>query len=287
MVLTIGKFEGIHLGHRALLREVVARAGSLGLQSAVIVFKPHPFVVLADEDYKPIFSEQERERLIKSNGIQRIITLDFREIVTMNAQDFCQKLFTEYGTKEIIVGEDYRFGNNREGTLRTLQQAAARHNAAVRTIAKINNISTSRIRELLAQQNFCEAEKLLGFPFFIEGIVTKGRQLGGKLGFPTLNIYPPSDKFLPPRGVYTTRTIIDGAEMAGLTNIGVCPTVNANEDERLSVETHVPSLQAGELYGQKIRVEFLRFIRPEKRFGGIEELKAQISEDLRYLLTHM
>jgi riboflavin kinase/FMN adenylyltransferase len=276
-VITIGKFEGIHLGHRALLQEVSNRAKAESLQSAALIFKPHPFKFLYDKDYKPIFTEHEREKLLRG-FVNDIITLNFdSELVSMKASDFCKKLFTEINAREIVVGENYRFGNKREGTTKTLHEAAAEHNAKIRVIKNVDNISTSDIRSLLCENKFKEASRLLGFPFFIEGTVEKGRQLGRVLGFPTLNIYPPEDKFLPMYGVYKTRAIIDGKTMAGITNIGIRPTVD--DSAKLSVETHVPDL-TDELYGHQIKVEFLEFIRAEKRFENLDELKLQIKEDL-------
>jgi len=278
-VLTIGKFEGIHLGHRALLREVSNRAKTESLKPVVLVFKPHPFKFLHDKDYKPIFSEQEREKLLRE-FVNEIVTLDFdTELMSMKASDFCKKLFTELNAGEIVVGESYRFGNNREGTVETLREAAAEYKAKIHVVKNVDNISTSSIRDLLSENKFPEAEKLLGFPFFIEGEVTKGRQIGRVLGFPTLNLYPPEDKFLPPYGVYKTRTItINGETLPGLTNIGIRPTVD--ESANLSVETHIPGL-TGEMYGRQIKVEFLQFIRAEKRFENPEALILQIKEDLK------
>ncbi|MCL2457063.1 MAG: riboflavin biosynthesis protein RibF [Defluviitaleaceae bacterium] len=281
MILTIGKFEAIHLGHRALLQEVSSRAKILSTESAAIIFKPHPFKFLHDTNYKPIFSEHEREKLIRETGTKKIITLDFdSQLASMKAEDFCEKLFREFNVREIFVGESYRFGKNREGTIETLCDVAITHNAKLHVMKNITGISTSLIRNLLAEKKFSEAEKLLGFSFFIEGEVEKGRQLGRVLGFPTLNIYPPDDKFLPAFGVYKTRAIIDGNSSIGVTNIGVRPTVD--DGEKISVETHIPTLIAkpDELYGKKIKIEFLNFIRNEEKFANVEDLKFQIKNDV-------
>jgi riboflavin kinase/FMN adenylyltransferase len=137
---------------------------------------------------------------------------------------------------------------------------------------------------LLVENKLNEAATLLGFPFFIVGEVTKGRQLGRVIGFPTLNIYPPGEKFLPENGVYETRTLLGGVWMAGVTNIGLCPTVS--DCAKNSVETHIPDLQAkpDEMYGRQIKVELLRFIRPERHFDTIEELQSQIKTDIEGIL---
>jgi riboflavin kinase/FMN adenylyltransferase len=278
-VLTIGKFEGVHLGHRALLKEVICRAKDLGLASVVLVFSPHPVKFLRDPEYKPIFTEHERNQLIKNFGIDEIITLNFdSDFAAMTAKKFCEKL-DGFNAREIIVGYDYRFGNGRDGSVETLRENS---NASVRTVKLISDndfISSSRIRELLFNNKFDDARQLLGFSFFVTGEVSKGRQLGRVLGFPTLNLYPPEDKYLPQNGVYETRTFIDGDSYTGLTNIGVRPTVS--EETKISVETHIPELNADEMYGRQIKVEFLRFIRPERRFDSPEELQLQIQKDLK------
>ena len=274
-IITVGKFEGIHLGHRALIEEVVRRAKAAGVASQVVAYDPHPFKILRDANYKPIFSRHERDELIFSLGVDYIITLDFdAKIAAMSPAEFCFQLFGANNVREIIVGENYRFGKNREGSIENL-----REHAHVHIFKNVADISTSKIRELLAKNELKKAELLLGFPFFIAGEVTKGRQLGRVLGFPTLNIYPPHDKFLPKNGVYKTRTTIDGVTMTGLTNIGERPTVD--DSKKISAETFLPNLKSrDEMYGKKIKVEFLRFIREERRFNSTDELQSQIITDL-------
>ena len=357
-VLAVGKFEGIHIGHRELISELVRRARESEVAAVIAIFEPHPFKFLRDADYKPLFSPHERDELIYSLGVNEIVTFDFDEkFAAMSARDFCEKIFGDLGAQEIIAGENFRFGRGREGTLQTLRKAgsvfvvsqksapsahwapgthvevdtfprsreqlpsrqksapsahwAPETHVEVDTFSRSRErlpsrqksvpsahwepsreqlpnpqenfggeiVSTSRIRELLAENNFCAAERFLGFAFFIEGTVEKGRQVGRVLGFPTLNIYPPVDKFLPQNGVYATRTIIDGAAHASVTNIGISPTVS--DGSRFSVESHVLNFQSREeLYGTPIKVEFLRFIRPEKKFASTDELKMQIQKDI-------
>jgi len=287
-VLTVGKFEGIHQGHKALLLEVVRRAKSAGVASVVVMFSPHPFQFLRDPSYKPIFTESEREHLLNEIGIDHVITLRFDEnFAAMKASEFCHKLFTELKAREIVVGEGYRFGNGREGTIETLRDAAKTYGGSVHVLANVSHgeaISTSNIRKLLSENKLHEAASLLGFPFFMMGEVKKGQQLGRVLGFPTLNLYPSDEKFLLQNGVYETITILDGVPMKGLTNIGKRPTVTepSPTDIRIAVETHIPSLVAkpNEMYGRHIKVKFLRFLRPEQRFNTPEELQLQISKDL-------
>jgi len=282
-VLTIGKFEGIHLGHQALLTQVVRRAESFKLASAAMVFEPHPYIFFGDTNYKPLFTKEERDHLLKITGINYIFNCLFNEqFAALPPKDFCKKIFADYNAKFVIVGENYRFGKDRMGDIKFLCREAAAYNAEVEVILPVGSgqcelISTSTIRKLLSQNNLPEANRQLGFPFFIMGIVTKGKQLGRTLNFPTINIYPTEEKFLPTDGVYATQTIISGEKFNGVTNIGLRPTVDNSGSVR-SVETHLFNY-TGDLYGQHIKTKLLEFIRPERRFNSIDELKAQVAAD--------
>jgi len=292
VVLAIGKFESIHRGHRALIEETIRRAKQRGLASAVMVFEPHPITVLGDSNYKPLFTGPERVCLLDEYGLDYIFPCPFNaDFATLSPAAFCEKLFCEYHAREIIVGEDYRFGHNRVGTVETLRAEASKYNGDVHVIEVMEDsgavISTSLIRNLLSANRLPEARKLLGFPFFVMGVTAKGRQLGRTLGFPTLNIYPDDDKFLLADGVYATRTYIQGEELQSITNIGLRPTVNAPDSavKIRSVETFVFDLPEKfldkELYSLQIKVEFLNFIRPERRFDSLDDLKAQIQLDIK------
>jgi len=212
-VLAIGKFEGLHLGHNALLNQA----------SAVMVFNPHPYKVLFDKSYKPLFTDHERNHIFKQIGINSVISVPFDEaFAKLSPKAFCEMIFRDF--KHVIVGENYRFGSGRAGDAAFMQAEAARYGATVQIIPMQQQeneqaISTSIIRELIAACKVEEANKLLGYPFFI---------MGKAAGFPTLNIYPPQDKFLPPDGVYATTTHVNGVPYASITNISL-----------QSVETHL------------------------------------------------
>ncbi|MCL2287230.1 MAG: riboflavin biosynthesis protein RibF [Firmicutes bacterium] len=265
-VLTIGKFEGIHLGHRVLINEVTNQAERLGIASAAMIFEPNPHIFLFDTGYKPLFTKEERSHILESTKLDHIFYCVFdKNFVAMSPKDFCKLLFEKYSAKLIIVGDDYRFGKDRAGDISLLQAQAAAYDAKVQVIPTCCGngtdsqtiISTSGIRRYLTESNLPEANRQLGFPFFIIGIAAKGKQLGQNLGFPTLNIYPPSDKFLPPDGVYATQTTVNGTTFPGITNIGLCPTVSDNKIR--SVETHLLDYTGPDLYGREIKVEFLEF----------------------------
>ena len=225
-VLAIGKFEGLHLGHRALLKEA----------SAAMVFTPHPYKVLIDKSYKVLLTEHERNYMFEQIGIKSVISVPFDEaFAKLSPEAFCEMIFRDY--KHVIVGENYRFGNGRAGDVAFMQAQATKYNAKVQIMPIKSSISSSGIRTLISAGNIEEANNLLGYPFFIMGEIAKG--------FPTLNIYPPEDKFLPPDGVYATITHVNNTAYASITNIGL-----------RSVETHLLDYaNTEELYGTEIKVE--------------------------------
>jgi len=288
IVLTIGKFESIHLGHRALLTEVVTEAHKLGLQSAAMVFTPHPYIFFGDSNYAPMFTESERNELIERIGISTILSPSFDEkFVKMLAEEFCKMLFVQYNAKVVIVGEDYRFGKERAGNVERLKQEAQKYGANVKVMPAVHGlkdaeISTSNIRKLLTEGNMADANRQLGFSFFISGVVTHGKQLGRTIGFPTLNIYPDSNKLLPPDGVYSTQTTVNGTVYNSITNIGLRPTVEDDTKKVRSVETHLFEYSGNEIYGAHVKIELLDFIRPERKFSSLDELKTQIAKDSNY-----
>ena len=346
-VLGIGKFECFHLGHKALVSEMMrlARgdrpapklpgivnisrqspnhdiASALGrrnpnhdIASALVMFEPHPYRVLSDPGYKPLFTGLERERLAEGLGVDFLLKFPFnRDFAAMPPEDFCRMIFEDLQARAVVVGMGYRFGYGRMGTVDTLRKAAGEYGAVVRDVAlhgglghavaaqealghatvpheslahttaaqseldAVHKTSTSTIRELLGDGMLAGAEKLLGYPFFAIGEIARGRQLGRTIGFPTINLYPPVDKFLPGDGVYVSRVCVDGGCYRGVTNIGVCPTVGGGNAAR-TIETYLLDFDGGELYGREAKVEFLRFVRPERKFESLEALKAQILLD--------
>jgi len=284
--LTIGKFEGIHVGHQALIREVIQQAQSLNLASAIMIFEPHPYIHFQGPDYKPLLTFAERELIIQTTSFpDYVLYCSFSQaFANQSPKEFCEFIFSANNAKLVTVGENFRFGKNRAGDIVFLRSEAKRYGAEVRLVPpkmlEGQIISTTNIRHLIENNRIKEAQTHLGFPFFISGVVTKGKQIGKTLGFPTLNIYPPQEKFLPPDGVYATQTKFDGTTHPSITNIGLRPTFDDVNKVR-SVETHLLHY-SGDLYNKHICVEFLEFIRPECRFTSLDELRNQISQDILY-----
>ena len=283
-VITVGKFEALHLGHDLLIKSTADYARLHGLTSAVLSFAPHPAQVLYDCGYKPLYSKEEQAFLLKPYHIDRWIPYPFdKDFAQLPPLAFCSILKEQLNCKALLVGEGFRFGRNREGTSKTLCPLLE-----VVTIPyhhlEGEKISTSQIRELLAKGLIQEANKRLGRPFLIMGTVQKGRQLGRTMGFPTANIHPACDKFLPPDGVYATKITLGGLKKAagsplpGITNIGTNPTIKGAQSHK--VETHIFDFDS-DIYGEEVAVELYAFIRPEKTFSGLDELKRQIAADVK------
>lgn len=279
--IAIGKFEALHKGHGILIESTVEYARSCGLSAVLMNFEPHPAKILFDKDYKPLYTRAEQGLLLDKYDIDHWIHFPFdRSLTEMPAGDFCRLLIDRYNCRALLAGEGFRFGRGREGTIELVRSIGLEAGLEAVTIPDIRldgeKISTSRIREHLANGRVKEANNLLGRNFFIMGKVQKGRQLGRTIGFPTANIHPGADKFLPPDGVYAATVIIGDISKAGVTNIGTNPTVADGQIRK--VETNIFGFD-GDIYGQDIVVELRDFIRPERVFKGVDELKRQIAED--------
>ena len=297
-VVALGKYESIHRGHRAGIERAVQLAKTKQVKSAVVAFSPHPHTLLQGTSYSPLFTQAERIFLLEKLGIDYLLEYPFdATLMHMSAMQFCTVLFTDLQAEAVIVGEDFRFGHGRLGTLSLLREEAAKNNRIVEAtpplLSNANPISTSAIRALLGEQNtkntpdLLQATSLLSFPFFAMGTVTQGRQLGRTMGFPTLNLYPTTDKYLPPFGVYATKTTINGTQYDSITNIGRRPTVN-KVDVAPTIETHIIKKTPAQgvlhdLYGTEIQVDFIHFIRAEMKFDGLDSLKAQIAKDVAHV----
>ncbi len=285
-VLTIGNFDGVHIGHQALFHEVIEKADAIGGTSVAITFDPHPLRVLRQNGQPPLITLHEQKvELISRSGVDVLITLPFtRELANVTADQFVSDiLIRRIGMAVMIVGGDYAFGRNREGNLDFLRRRAADHDFELIVadwIQAPNNgykrISSTRIRELVKGGRVDEAQKLLGRHYQIRGKVAEGRKRGGKLlGCPTANIQL-DDELAPRTGVYAVIVEHGGNRYKGVANIGYSPTF---DDYIYTVEVHILDFGT-DIYGDKIRVNFVTRIRDEKKFANIDELAGQIRRDI-------
>ena len=288
--LTIGNFDGVHRGHRALVEKVLAfkrNHNDQDLKTAVITFDPHPAEVLKPGIWIPRLSSlAERCHLFQNAGVDEVHVLPFTdELCRMKAKDFFEQILVkQFNAAFIAVGHDFNFGYKKEGTPGRILDWSQEAHIPATVVEAIEAdgapVSSSRIRHLLQEGHVIGASRLLGRDYTISGEVMHGDKRGRLLGFPTANLKPsqgnPGDPCLPKNGVYLTATTIESKTFASITNVGTKPTVNKNLD--ITVETHILDFE-GDLYGKFITVEFRDRLRDEKRFGGLEELKQQIQED--------
>ena len=285
-VITIGNFDGIHIGHQALFHEVIEKADTIGGTSIVMTFDPHPVRVLKQNGHLPLITLNEQKiELIENSGIDVLICIQFNKaFAAISAKEFVEDLLLKcIGMKAIVVGKDYTFGRNREGNLELLQTFAGNLEFEVIVADWVqtsrglpDRISSTRTRELVMAGEVADAKKLLGRYYQIRGVVTTGRNRGGKLlGFPTANITL-HDELCPKNGVYAVTVDCMEKKYQGVANIGYSPTF---DDGLFSVEVHILDFNEN-IYGKKIRVNFVQRIRDEIKFSDITELSDAIRKDI-------
>lgn len=282
-VVALGFFDGLHLGHAALMHMTSRRAAELGAEPAVLTFDLHPDTLVKGVEVPLINSPEGRTEIIRRLfGIQDVIFIHFnRKVMCMPWDEFLEELIEELGARHFVVGHDFSFGYRGEGRPERLREYCEAHGLgcdvipAVRVDGEV--VSSTRIRELIEAGDMEGANRLLGHPHCLVDTVRHGFQLGMKLGTPTINMGFAPGVIVPRHGVYAARVFLDnGEEHIAVTNVGVRPTVSGSS--AVSVESFILDF-TGDLYKHRVRVEFHTFIRPEIKFQGIDELRQQILQD--------
>ncbi len=283
-VLTLGVFDGLHLGHQAIMRQVVERARSVGAVATAMTFDPHPRAVLHPETAPPLLQTlDQRLANLEVLGIEQTIVIPFsREFAGQPAENFLNEIIHDrLHAREVYLGKGFAFGKDRGGNIDLLRSMSKQLGFVADEVDEVqlrgNRISSSAIRKVLAEGRVNLARRMLGRPYGVEGVIIRGNRRGHTIGFPTANLKP-HNRVIPRYGVYATATLIDGIWRKSITNIGVRPTFES--DSEPSIETYVFDFD-GDLYGDVLRVRFLHRIRDERKFNGIEELKAQIERDTK------
>ena len=281
--IALGFFDGVHIGHAALLRKTRERADEKGLLPSVLSFDVHPDNLVRGGEVPLINSAIGREELIRRLfGIDNVVFIHFNQhVMHMPWQEFADEVMQELDAAQIVVGYDFRFGYRGEGTAERLRDYCAGRGVGVDIVPPITldgrAVSSTWIRELIADGQIEQANRLLGHPHTLSDTVHSGYHLGARLGTPTINMFFPEGVLVPRYGVYATRVFLGGGESyVAVTNVGVRPTVGG--DGRVSVESHLLDYE-GNLYGRQARVEFYAFLRPETKFDSYEALSAQIRRD--------
>ena len=282
-VLTLGVFDGLHLGHQLIMKTIVRRAQATGAVPTVITFDPHPRALLHPESAPPLLQTFDQKiEALGVLGIEQTIVIRFdQNFARIRAEDFLRSAIAErLHAKEVYLGCGFAFGHGREGNIELLRSVSQSLGFFADEVSEVRlrgrRVSSSRIRELLQQGHVNIARRMLGRPYGVEGRVVRGAERGAKLGFPTANLHP-QNRVIPRNGVYVTAALIDGQWRRSVTNIGTRPTFGS--DNESSVETFVMNW-SGDLYGDVVRVRFLHRLREEKKFDSVDQLKSQIDRDV-------
>ncbi len=288
-VLTLGVFDGLHLGHQEIMKTVVERAKAVEAVPTAITFDPHPRAVLYPENAPPLLQTlDQRLANFKVLGIEQAIVIRFnKDFANQDAREFIKEIFHErLQAKEIYLGHGFAFGKNRSGNIELLKKMSEELGFHADEVGEVRlrgrRISSSRIRQLLKDGKVNLARRMLGRPYGIEGAIIRGDRRGHTIGFPTANLKP-QNRVIPKYGVYATAILIEGKWRKAITNVGVRPTFKTEAEP--SIETYIFDFK-GDLYGDVLRVRFLHRIRSERKFSGIEEIKTQIQKDTETALHY-
>ena len=280
--IALGFFDGVHKAHQKIIESAVRYAKLNNLDPIALGFDKSPLEILSDNYVRYLTSNEDKEEIITSLGASAEFLPTDNALLSMEPEEFIEKILVEkYNIKYAVCGYNYRFGKNGRGDTDLLTTEGKHYGFEVWVapceMYEGESISSSRIKKLLAEGNVILATALLGRNFFIRGIVSEGKKLGRKIGFPTANVFLNDKTVYLKNGVYKTVITADGKSYKAITNTGTNPTVC---DKTLRAETYIPEFN-GDLYGKEIKIEFIKFIRPEIKFKSIDDLKKQIAEDLK------
>jgi riboflavin kinase/FMN adenylyltransferase len=288
--VTIGMFDGMHLGHLKVIQGCLEAAHQDGLKTCVITFSNHPADYFTGKRNELLMPMQEKIAALEALGIDYAVVLPFDSyIVELPAKNFIEdQLIDRMKATKVVLGYDNHFGKNRDGSISFINEHFSEKLEAISIqVAKVEDVivSSSQIKKYLSEGDVLKAKAMLGNYFSISGKVVHGNQNGRKIGFPTANMSLNADnKFIPQLGVYLCKVHLEAGEYYGLTNMGYRPTLN--KDEGIHIETHILGFDA-DIYGQKIEIQFMEKIRSEKRFDSFEDLKSQISADLAWAKLYL
>ena len=280
--ITIGNFDGVHKGHQFIIKELVQRGFSDEMTVIVVTFFPNPadFFGRTPESFY-LTAPEEKEALLKGLGVDEVITFRFdRDFAGLSAETFLQALKDKLGLSVLLVGYDFVLGKNRSGTIPVIRRIGEEMGFALETLAPVefggDEISSTRIRQALKGGYVRKAMEMLGRPYSMSGVVTHGSDRGSRIGLPTANMDFWPHKLRPAIGVYATRPIMNGKMYQGITNIGLRPTFE--DQDQPNIETHILDFD-GNIYGEKLELQFIEKIRDEQKFSGVETFLAQIERD--------
>lgn len=284
LALSLGMFDGVHLGHKYIIDELKKVGSENDLETAILTFWPHPrFVFNPNEDLKLLNTIEEKKALMEKYTINNLFVKEFDdEFRNLTGEEFVRQILIEkLNVKYLIIGYDHSFGKNKSGNFELLQKLSAELNFEVEQMEAINihenNISSTKIRNALLEGNIIEANEMLGYSYSISGTVVHGKKLGRTIGYPTANISTEPIKLLPKKGAYIVEVFVKGKQYKGMLSVGTNPTVNG---EKLTVEVYILNFKS-DIYDQNITVKFRDFLHEEIKFEGLEKLIERLDEDKR------
>jgi riboflavin kinase/FMN adenylyltransferase len=286
-VVTSGTFDGVHLGHQKILHRIGEIAREINGETVLITFWPHPRLVLYPDEHnlRLLSTFEEKAKLLRQFGIDHLVTIPFtHQFSQLSSKEFIESvLVNKIKTKKLVIGYDHRFGKNREGSFEYLKEHHKEYGFDLEEISRQDveeiGVSSTKIRDALATSDIETAINYLGRPYELNGLVIKGQQIGRSIGFPTANIHIPNDyKLIPKDGVYGVEALVNGALYKAMLNIGNRPTVDGH---KRTVEANLFDFQ-GDLYDKQITIYLKVFLREERKFDGLEALKAQLYLDQKH-----
>lgn len=284
LVLSIGMFDGVHIGHQSIIQKLNVIAATKNLQSAILTFWPHPRKVFnPNEDLKLLNTIDEKKYLLQKNGLQQLFLKEFnQDFRNLTAEEFVKEILVEkLQVKHLIVGYDHTFGKNRSGDFALLKKMGPEFGFEVEQVQAVNyndhHISSTQIRNALSNGNVIYANEMLGYNYSISGKVIHGKKIGRTIGYPTANIEVDPIKLLPKKGAYIVDAFVKNLHYKGMLSIGTNPTV---QGDSLSVEVYLLDFDE-DIYGKEISVNFRKFLHEEIKFNGLEELMVRLDEDRR------
>jgi riboflavin kinase/FMN adenylyltransferase len=281
--VTVGSFDGVHLGHQAVLREIASRAAEAGRSSVLVTFEPHPLEVVNPQAAPPLLTTgPERREILAQTPLDYVFFLRFdRRLAEFSPEQFVRDvLLARCDMRELVIGQDHGFGRGRSGDVETLRRLGAELRFDVDVVDDVGvgeqHVSSSRIRRAVGGGDLATAARMLGRPYSVSGVVGEGERRGRQIGVPTINLTGvPPQKLLPPDGVYAVRVEWRGGRAGGMMNQGPKPTF---EDGRRSLEAHLFGFE-GDLYGEWVKIEWVRRLRDVRRFASVEQLRQQLERD--------
>ena len=290
-IITIGTFDGVHIGHQKIVNKLLENAKNRNVESAILTFFPHPRMVLQDQtEMRLLNTIEERTKLLEKNGVDNLIIHPFDKAFSrLTAEEFVKDiLVNQLNIEKIVIGYDHRFGRNRTANIDDLIEFGEKYNFEVEQISAQEiqeaSVSSTKIRTALEEGNIALANQYLGYSYFLTGVVKEGKKLGRTIGFPTANLKIEENyKLIPKQGVYIIESNLNGKKAYGMMNIGTNPTF---DEGMLSIEIHFLDFDA-DLYDQKIQISLLKYLRAEQKFASVALLKTQLNIDKNQTLEYV